>query len=1224
MSGVSTCWRWFLGIAISSVNALSASYANAQIIPDATLPINSNVRLQGGVFNITGGTQAGSNLFHSFQQFSVPTGNAAFFNNAVNIQNIISRVTGGSVSNIDGLLRANGIANLFLINPNGVIFGPNASLNVGGSLAVSTANAIQFGEQGFFSATPANSPPLLTVNPSAFFFNQITPGNIVVQGQTGGVSQVAAGRSLVLLGGDILVNGGTLNAQGGRVELGGLAKVGTVQINFDNNNLSLAFPPQVERANIQLSNGARVNVSAGDGGSIAINARNLLLSQGSVFFAGVGNNLGTVDTQAGDITINTTGAIALTDNSAIASIVESNAIGNSANINIKTGSLSLDNGSSLFANTNGRGNAANIFIAAKDSVALTNNSQILNGVGLGGIGNGGDINIQADSLAVTNGSQISTSVGGQRNAGDINGNITINTTGAIALTDNSAIGSIVEPDAIGNSGSINIKTGSLSLDNGSGLFANTNGRGNAANISIQAVDSVNLANNSFIFNGVGPRGRGNGGDINIQAGLLAVTNGSQISTSVRGQGNAGNINIDVRDQVLLAGVGSDQFRTGVFSDVESTAVANGGNITFRSGRLQIRDGAQVSTATYGRGDAGNLSVETFGNVELIGTSPDGRFASGFFTSVFPGGLGNGGDLRFISNGRLLIRDGAQVSTATFGQGNAGNLNFLARDAVELTGTSANGQFASGVTSAVRSGAVGLGGDLNFTTFRLLIRDGAQVSTATFGRGNAGNLRVRADSVELVGTSADGKFVSGFTSAVESGGVGNGGSLKIDVGSLSVSNGAQISAAVQGASGSLPGGQGEGGQIIINASDSVNLAGVGGNGFSSGLYTNTGIGASGSAGEIFVNTGAFRIADGAIVTAQTLNSSNAGDVAITANSFEAINGGQVLTTTRSGGNAGDILLNVRDNITFSGSDSTFAARLAQFGGDVVNESPASGLFASTDANSTGNGGNITIDPIQLHIANGAIVSASSLGTGDAGSIRAEANSIILDQGQITAQSTIGRGGNIALRGDLVLLSGNSLLSTVSGTPQAAGDAGNISIDTDFLIALENSNIIADAFAGPGANITVNAQGILFSQDSSIVSNGRRIEVPRIVELLTDLPMGEIIDTSMQITSSCAAFGKGGSEFTVTGRGGLPPSPDEPLSGDVVWSDTRLPATASQQQPKKPAAKPRSKVETFRQNVSTVAIVPATGWVFNGKGEVTLISDAANADNSSYTPATCLGH
>ncbi|GAX43924.1 filamentous hemagglutinin family outer membrane protein [Tolypothrix sp. NIES-4075] len=916
MSGVSTYWRWFLGIAISSMNALTASYANAQIIPDATLPVNSNVRVQGGVFNITGGTQAGNNLFHSFQQFSVPTGGAALFNNSVLIQNIISRVTGGSVSNIDGLLRANGLANVFLINPNGVVFGPNASLNIGGSLAVSTANAIQFGEQGFFSATPANSPPLLTVNPSAFFFNQITPGNIVVQqGQTRGLSQVAAGRSLVLLGGDILVDGGTLNAQGGRVELGGLAKAGTVQINFNNNDFSLAFPPQVERADIQLSNGGTVNVIAGSSGSIAINARNLLLSQGSNLFAQVGNNLGTVDTQAGDITINTTGAIALTDNSAIASSVESDAIGNSGNINIQTGSFSLDN---------------------------------------------------------------------------------------------------------------------------SRLFANTNGRGNAANISIQAVDSVALTNNSVIFNGVGFRGKGNGGNINIQADSLAVTNGSQISTSVRGLGDAGDININVLDEVLLAGVGSDQFRTGVFSNVAFTGAGNGGSITFRTGRLQVRDGAQVSTGTFGLGNAGNLSVETFGDVVLSGTSPDGRFASGFFTSIFPGGLGNGGDLRFISGGRLQVRDGAQVSTATFGQGNAGNLNFIARDAVELVGTSANGQFASRVTSAVEEGGLGNGGDLRFTTPRLQIRDGAQISTATSGSGNAGNLLVTALDAELIGTSPDGKFASGFTSAVEPGGLGNGGSL------------------------------------LINAN-------------------------------------------------------------------------------------------------------------------------------------------------RLRIANGAIASASSLGAGDPGSINAQADSIILNRGQLTAQSITSRGGDIRLSTDLLLLLRNSLLSTTFAIPQLVGNEEvNIDIDiTGFFFALDNSNIIANAFAGPGANFRVNAQAFVISPDSSIVVNGRRFETPPIVELFTDLPMPEIIDTSTQITSSCSAFGKGGSSFTVTGRGGLPSSPDEPLSSDVVWSDTRLTATASQQQPKKPAAKRPSKVEA-------VAIVPATGWVFNNKGEVTLISDAANADSSSYTPATCLGH
>ncbi|WP_144863777.1 filamentous hemagglutinin N-terminal domain-containing protein, partial [Hyella patelloides] len=385
----------------------------AQITPDNTL--NTQVNSDGNVSEITGGQTRGENLFHSFQDFSVLTGNEAFFDNANNISNIFSRVTGGNISNIDGLIRANGSASLFLINPNGIIFGENAQLNIGGSFLGSTASSILF-EEGEFSATDLDTPPLLTINAPIGLGLEDNPGEIVNR-STG--LEVSSVNNLSLVGGKIEFEGGNVTASGGNVELGGLSTAGTIGISEDG---SLIFPDDVAKADLTLSNGAEVDVIGAGGGNITVNARNLNLRASSLLRAGINQSSTSDDAQAGNIVINLSENLTL-DESRIRNLVNEGGVGNSGSINITTGSLETTNGGLIDASTFGQGNAGLIDLSASETISIDGESSngfsslVSSRVEAGAVGNAGGISINTDNLIVTGGGYIDASTFGQGDAG---------------------------------------------------------------------------------------------------------------------------------------------------------------------------------------------------------------------------------------------------------------------------------------------------------------------------------------------------------------------------------------------------------------------------------------------------------------------------------------------------------------------------------------------------------------------------------------------------------------------------------------------------------------------------------------------------------------------------------------------------------------------------------------------------------------------------------------
>ena len=660
----------------------------AQIVPDATLPTNSIVTPNSNTLTIDGGTAAGGNLFHSFREFSLPTGSEAFFNNAPTINNIITRVTGGQISNIDGLIRANGKASLFLINPSGIIFGSNAKLDIGGSFIGSTADSIRFADGSIFSATNVNAPPLLTINVPVGLQYRSNPGEIRVQGtghsfiqpnllplqrgnSTSGL-RVKPGNTIALVGGGITLDGGVLTAESGRIELGSVAD-GRVDISPTATGWTLGYGSVQNYRDITLLSKAGVDASGAPGGSIQIQGRNLELRDSStVLIQNQGSQPG------GDIVVNLsetlTGVGSVPDGSPPSVLLNSTVgSGDGGNIRVTARNLVFRDGAQITAATYASGASGDAIATIADSVLLAGFSLDRNGqpfissiltLSSGSSGKLGDIQLLARRLTVLDGGAVSTfNVG----TGD-GGNVEVNAAESVELIGFSPalLGSSVSTTTFnaGKAGDVIINTPRLAIRDGGRVDASTLARGNAGNVTLNVRDSVEisgtisapqLSSPSSIssaanaptpvlqqFLGLPPIPSGSPGNVTINTPVLRVSDGALVTVQNAGTGNAGNLQIRANSIFLNSGGGI----------TASTASGEGGNLSLQVRSLQLRNNSQINAEAGGSGNGGNITL----NADTLAVLQNSRLNANAF-------LGAGGNISINTQG-IYVAPNSRITASS--------------------------------------------------------------------------------------------------------------------------------------------------------------------------------------------------------------------------------------------------------------------------------------------------------------------------------------------------------------------------------------------------------------------------------------------------------------------------------------------------------------------------------------------------------------------------------
>lgn len=1091
--------------------------SEAAIVTDGTVGPARN--LPGPHFQVGAdlGAIRGVNLFHSFSTFSINTGESATFTGPASIANLISRVTGGEVSNIDGLLRSEvGTANFYFINPAGVMFGPNARIDVPAAFHVGTADELRFSDGYVFSAAHPDASRLSVAQPESFGFLSPQPASLTVNGSR---LEFAPGSRVSMIAGDVAVqNAARLSSKGGEIHITAVGdSKGAI-------NLASGSAEARPTGAIAISGSSTLDVSGAQGGeTVALRGRSVEIANSII----AGDHYG-ADRALGQILLEADNVRVV--NSDVHAQVFGAGRGNDIVVIAKDfevdATTAPDGRSRLTTRVmpQARGAAGDVRVEA-DRVSLTNGGQLSSIVEAGGLGPGGTVDVRATNTV---------SIEGSNSAGSFSGIVTTTRSeanaagGMIAINAPTASVRIIRGGFLqsgtagaGRAGDIRIAAHDLEISTeGAAINSRTSGSGNAGAIRIDAAGAVTVTDSALFAD---TEGAGDAGSITIAADTIALQQG-KLDVSTSNIGEAGAIRIEARDSVVLANNSDIK----AFSGAQSTdsRLGNAGNVSINTGSLSIAD-SSIDVFSFSRANAGSIKV--IADEVHVDNTKDGTITA-FNASNFGGSsLAPGSELIAAEEGRsgtilldaskITFDHGANISITT--DAGDGGAVIIRADELSLL----NGASILGITAGP-----GRGGDVRIdVTGTFLIEGGRPQNgiTSTGGittspvvlevprTGPAGAISIAAGTL-IVGQH--GEILSdSFSNA-------SAGAITLDVGTLEVRDGGQIS--------SSAGREGPGANIVITAQGAVRVHGVDPElpSQSSKISADAAFsGAGGRGGSILIATPLLVLEQGGILSSETLGGGAGGAINVKVDELIIQSGGEISTSTSGAARAGTIQIDANSVfINQEGSESLNPLANAQ----------GTGLFSKANV-ATGDAGEISVNArTTLKLLNGAQISTSTSSAGNAGTITITAGELVIEGGvpgrQVSAITSsadagaTGTVGTVQVTADSLIISEGEISITANQTlPKnrlGSGPAGRIRVDAGE-IRLDGGARITAASSGnvPASAIDIRANDMLHMAGGSAITtsskqaNGGPISIDG--RLL-------VVEDSLITTSVEGAAGNGG--------------------------------------------------------------------------------------------------